>query len=155
MIIISAQSSNGMIGGGGRLPWDVPEEYQHFLDSVAGHVMVMGRKSFDVFGADVATKLNVVLSRSESCIEGAKVLKSFTELKELEQQMDERFFIAGGGQVYASALACDVVSEIWLSTLPFAVEGDVAFPAFDRHKFHLADSEDRGLYLFERWVKAL
>ena len=36
MIIVGAMAENRVIGSGDGMPWDVPEEYAHFQQLVAG-----------------------------------------------------------------------------------------------------------------------
>lgn len=151
-IIISAMSQNRVIGHQGRLPWHVPEEYAHFIRSVKGAVMIMGRRSWEVFGADVQTLANVVISRGHQ-VEGADgTVPNLQQAIELAESYGDRVFIAGGGQVYQEAIRTGLYDEIWLSTLPFTTEGDVFFPELDPEEHADVLREDRGLYIFERWI---
>ena len=50
MIIISAMGRNRVIGNGDGMPWHVPEEYQHFLDTTRDQTIIIGRRSFEIFG---------------------------------------------------------------------------------------------------------
>lgn len=44
--MISAMGPRGEIGLGGKLPWSIPDEWQHFLDSTAGATIVLGRRTW-------------------------------------------------------------------------------------------------------------
>ena len=44
MIIISAMSSDRVIGSGNGMPWNVQEEYEQFLRYVDGQAVIMGRR---------------------------------------------------------------------------------------------------------------
>lgn len=153
VIIIGAKSLNNVIGRDGRLPWSVPLEYQHFLDSVSSQVMLMGRRSWEVFGTEVDTLANGVLSRSTD------ILGADATFNNLEAALDwahsfqcERVFVAGGAQIYTAALEAGFVDELWLSTLPFECEGDVHFPSFDEQHWEV-QAEQRQGYLFEKWTR--
>ena len=72
-IIIAALGENRVIGKGDGLPWSIPGEYRHFLDTVRGATMIMGRRSYSIFGPDLSTAHNLVLSRDASWkLEGAR-----------------------------------------------------------------------------------
>ena len=44
MIVIGAMSTDRVIGNGDGMPWDVPEEYAHFLRLVDGQTIIIGRR---------------------------------------------------------------------------------------------------------------
>ena len=50
MIVISAMSQDRIIGKGDGLPWHVPEEYNQFLDIIRGQTVILGRRSYPIFG---------------------------------------------------------------------------------------------------------
>ncbi|EWM20443.1 dihydrofolate reductase, partial [Nannochloropsis gaditana] len=39
---------NLTIGKGGQLPWDLPEDRQYFFHCTRGHILVLGRRSYEV-----------------------------------------------------------------------------------------------------------
>ena len=45
--LIAAVARNGVIGADGRIPWDIPEDRKHFKELTMGHVLVMGRRTFE------------------------------------------------------------------------------------------------------------
>ena len=45
-----ARADNGVIGVDGGLPWDLPEDFAHFKRTTLGHVVVMGRKTYESMG---------------------------------------------------------------------------------------------------------
>jgi len=48
---IAAVARNGVIGRDGGLPWHIPEDMRHFKTVTMGGALVMGRATFDSFGA--------------------------------------------------------------------------------------------------------
>ena len=77
IIIISAMSETRAIGKGEGMPWNVPEEYQHFVASVHQQAVIMGRRSYEIFGADFEAD-TFVISRSAE-IEGVTVCSSIED----------------------------------------------------------------------------
>jgi len=152
-IIISAMAQNRAIGYQGRLPWEIPEEYAHFLNSIKGQTMVMGRKSWEVFGTDANTFANIVVTRRDFVAGATTLARGLDEALALAQSFGKDIFIAGGGQIYHEAVKNGLFDEIWLSTVKVDVEGDVFFPGLSSTGVHCVQAQDRGSYLFERWIK--
>ena len=48
--IISALSSNRVIGNDGKIPWFIKGELKRFKELTLNHNVVMGRKTFDSIG---------------------------------------------------------------------------------------------------------
>jgi dihydrofolate reductase len=150
IIAIAAMSLNGVIGSQGRLPWHVPVEYAHFLNSINNQVMVMGRKSWEVFGADVNTACNIVLSRTPAVMDRAVCVQSLKQALDLGKTYRRTIFIAGGGEIYKAALQQNCCHEMWLSTIPMHVEGEVQFPEFNPEAWTMSEEQRCG-YIFRRW----
>ena len=50
--LIWAQSTSGVIGRGGDIPWRVPEDLAHFKKVTMGHTVMMGRRTWDSLPAE-------------------------------------------------------------------------------------------------------
>jgi dihydrofolate reductase len=101
--LIWAQSTSGVIGRGGDIPWRVPEDLARFRQVTLGHTVVMGRRTWDSLPArnrPLAGRRNVVLSRqADFTADGAEVVGS------LEAALaNSEVWVIGGGQIYALAL---------------------------------------------------
>jgi dihydrofolate reductase len=101
--LVWAQSTSGVIGRGGDIPWRVPEDLAHFKKVTMGHTVVMGRRTWDSLPAAVRPlpgRRNVVLSRqTDLMVDGAEVLGS------LEQALTEPdAWVIGGAEIYLLAL---------------------------------------------------
>ena len=49
--LIVAAARNGVIGGGNKMLWRVPEDFAHFKRTTMGHPIVMGRKTYELLPA--------------------------------------------------------------------------------------------------------
>lgn len=49
--LIVAAARNGVIGGGNKMLWRVPEDFAHFKRTTMGHPIVMGRKTWESIAA--------------------------------------------------------------------------------------------------------
>ncbi|MGD1282073.1 dihydrofolate reductase [Mycobacterium seoulense] len=105
--LVWAQSTSGIIGRGGDIPWRVPEDLARFKELTIGHTVVMGRRTWESLPAKVRPlpgRRNVVLSRrSDFAAAGAQVVESLDAA--LAGSGDEpETWVIGGEQVYLLAL---------------------------------------------------
>jgi dihydrofolate reductase len=131
--LIAAMTPERVLGRDGDMPWELPEDLQHFKKTTSDGAVVMGRKTFESFahGRPLPNRLNVILSRSaEDNIEGAKVVHSLEEAIEYcrEKGYSEEIFIIGGGSVYKQAI--EIGTKMILSEIHEEFEGDTYFPEF-------------------------
>ena len=62
--LIFAVAENGVIGRGGALPWDYPEDREHFLRTTEAHPVIMGRRTWEERGTPLPGRTNIVVSKS-------------------------------------------------------------------------------------------
>lgn len=60
---IAAMSLNRVIGNGSQIPWHLPEDFKWFKRKTQGHVVIMGRKTFESIGKPLPDRVNIVLTR--------------------------------------------------------------------------------------------
>lgn len=126
MIAIAAMSKNRVIGIDGKIPWHISEDLKFFKRTTLGHIIVMGRKTYDSLGKPLPGRENWVVSRSAE-ISGTRVFRS---LEEIPEPTDGRhLYVIGGAELYAALIPrC---SEILLTHVSLDVEGDTWFPEFE------------------------
>ena len=56
-------SENHVIGAGNKIPWHLPEDFKWFKRKTSGHVVIMGRKTFESLGKPLPNRINIVLTR--------------------------------------------------------------------------------------------
>src|SRR5215831_13865854 len=66
LVLVAAVAENGVIGQGGRLPWRLKSDLQHFRRITIGRPVVMGRKTFTSLGKPLAGRTNIVISRDRA-----------------------------------------------------------------------------------------
>jgi dihydrofolate reductase len=101
--LVWAQSTSGVIGRGGDIPWRVPEDLVRFKQVTLGHTVVMGRRTWDSLPAAVRPlpgRRNIVMSRQPDFkAEGAEVVSS------LEAALtDPDTWVIGGAEIYVLGL---------------------------------------------------
>lgn len=127
-------SLNRVIGAGNQIPWHLPEDFQWFKQTTTGHVLVMGRKTFESIGRPLPNRETMVLSRSDFRHPGVKTIRSLEELPPLVG--DRQVFICGGAQIYEQLLP--QCAGLLLTLVQREVAGDTFFPPFE-DRFELAE----------------
>ena len=129
-------SLNRVIGAGNRIPWHLPDDFKWFKKMTTGHVIVMGRKTFESIGKPLPNRLTVVLTRSKASIPGVRTVADQSELNAADPDLSGRnIYICGGAQVYQQALP--QCSDLYLTVVQREVEGDTFMPPFEE-QFELA-----------------
>ena len=129
--LVAAVADNGVIGNAGDIPWRISADFAHFKALTLGHVLVMGRATYDSIGRALPGRTTIVLTRDPGwSAPGVLTATSFEQALELAAELPGEVFVAGGAAVYATALEhaqAQVLTEVHLSP-----EGDTRYPDFDR-----------------------
>jgi dihydrofolate reductase len=134
---IAAMSLNRVIGAGNRIPWHLPDDFKWFKQMTTGHVIVMGRRTFESIGKPLPNRLTIVLTRSASTIPGVRTVSALSQIDPTDPALAGReIFICGGAQLYQQALP--LCSDLYLTLVQRVVEGDTVFPPFE-DQFELAE----------------
>jgi dihydrofolate reductase len=124
---IAAMSLNRVIGRGSEIPWHLPEDFKFFKQTTMGHVLVMGRKTFESIGRPLPGRKTIVLSRTGFSHPNVLCLNN---LEELPPATPERqLFICGGAQIYRQALP--LCESLYLTLVKREVDGEAIFPEFE------------------------
>lgn len=125
--LIVAYDKTGLIGVNGGLPWNIRDDLMRFRQLTMGHIVIMGRKTFESLpNGPLRGRINVVLTREN--IEGwykdrvenvytTNMLTLFDVLGSL-QQKGQKMFIIGGREIY------DLLFDICTTIHATVVDGD-------------------------------
>ncbi|WKN46949.1 dihydrofolate reductase [Nocardioides sp. Arc9.136] len=130
VVLVAAVARNGVIGDGPDIPWKVPGEQRLFKELTLGHVLLMGRTTYESIGRPLPGRTTVVLTRDPAwSAEGVLVAHGVEEALELAATLPGDVMVAGGGEVYAALLPH--ADELVLSEIDLEPRGDAHFPAYD------------------------
>lgn len=128
--IIAAIAANGVIGASNGIPWYVPGDQARSKSITMGHVLVMGRKTYDSIGRPLPGRTTIVVTRNpEWSVDGVHTVPSVKEALDLANTIDDEVFIFGGGEIYAQAL--ESTDRMEITEVHAEHEGDVRFPDVD------------------------
>lgn len=127
---IWAQSTSGIIGVNGRLPWHDRGDLQHFKDMTTGKTVIMGRKTLQSLpqrDKKLPNRTNIVLSRTMKSTKSIKAAASpYAAIEQtLVEGRDEAWVIGGHETFQAFITAHD------LDRLPFRLDAYVSVLAVD------------------------
>jgi dihydrofolate reductase len=126
-VAIAALSENRVIGTQNRIPWHLPADFKFFKATTMGHVLVMGRKTFESIGRPLPGRDTIVLSRSGFSHPGVRTVAGLDQLPGLVA--GRRVFICGGAEIYQATLP--QCGELYLTHVKRIVDGDAVFPPFE------------------------
>ena len=124
---IAAMSFNRVIGAGNKIPWHLPEDFKWFKKMTTGHIIVMGRKTFESIGKPLPNRTTIVLSRGPFQYPGVQTVSNLSQIDLANETRD--IFICGGAEIYQQTLP--LCSDLFLTLVKRVVEGDRFFPEFE------------------------
>jgi dihydrofolate reductase len=149
--LVVAASANEVIGADGALPWYLPGDLRRFRELTTGHVVVMGRLTYESIlarlGHPLTGRVSVVVSRTlgDPGYPEVLVASSVPEALALAEGLadeagDAEFFVIGGEAVYRDALPH--ADRVYLTRVHGEVAGDVSMPEGWLAGFELAARDD-------------
>ncbi|MDQ3104375.1 MAG: dihydrofolate reductase [Actinomycetota bacterium] len=129
--LVAAVGSNGVIGREGGLPWARTGDLAHFKSLTMGHVLVMGRRTYESIGRPLPGRVSIVITRQAawSGPDGVVGCHDVESALARAAQLDPEVFVIGGEQVFAATLP--VADRMVLTHVEQAPDGDTWFPAVD------------------------
>ncbi len=145
---IAAVAENGVIGKNNELPWRLSEDLKRFKRLTVGHVMIMGRKTFESIGRPLPNRVSIIITRNTAYeARGTVVVHSVREAirraqrTEQTAQGEREAFVIGGEAIFRDALpSC---SRLYLTRVHTEALGNVRFPEIDPARWRPLDEESR------------
>lgn len=148
---IVAVSQNGVIGKNGDLPWRLPGDLKWFKKITMGHIVLMGRKTWESLPFALPGRKNWVLSRSGNPQEGMDIIRSTDEILP-KLQAGEQIFVIGGGEIYAHCLS--KCSEIYITEVLQTIQGgDAFFPDYKQDFVPIETLDENEDFILRRWSR--
>ncbi|HPV14432.1 MAG TPA: dihydrofolate reductase [Candidatus Cloacimonadota bacterium] len=146
--IIAAMDKNGVIGKDGVLPWCILEEMEFFTDSTMGHIVLMGRKTYESLKIKpLPGRISIVVS-SDTSYKVAEGVLLFNDLEQAEAMAEEiaqaagmAVFVIGGRELFEEYLP--KADLLYLTQIEASFEGDTKFPVYNPEEWAVIVSERR------------
>lgn len=139
LALIAAFAQNRIIGRDGRIPWDIPEEKHRFRDLTMGHVIVMGRRTYEEIGVPLPGRETIVVSKTKN-FDAPHCVTVPSLGAALEHAAGRDVFICGGARLYQEALP--LADVLYLTEIHSAYAGDTQFPQWDEKAYSCVESQE-------------
>lgn len=143
LALIWAQTSSGVIGAQGEMPWSVPEDLARFRRVTFDAAVVMGRKTWESIPRKYRPldgRTNIVVTRdADYDADGAHVagsLESAFDQARLMRPDAQWIWIMGGGELYRQGM--QLASYLDVTEIETSVAGDTYAPTIG-DDWHLLD----------------
>ncbi|XSS45559.1 dihydrofolate reductase [Propionibacteriaceae bacterium Y2011] len=145
VVAIAAVLTDGVIGADGDQPWSDPADFARFKQLTRGHVMIMGRRTYDAIGRALPGRHTIVLTRDSGWRAHGKGAEAVRVVDGLDAALalaattwpESGIGILGGGEVYR--LAMPVTTRLEITEVPLRLPGDVTFPEIDPQQWREVD----------------
>ena len=139
--IIVAKAKNNIIGKDNKLLWHLPADMKRFKQLTTGHVVIMGRKTFESIGKVLPNRKSVVFTQNNDFVvddENVEIVHSMLEIKEYIDN-DEENFVIGGAMIYN--LLMPHVKKMYVTEINKDFEGDTFFPKINEEIWKVTNRE--------------
>jgi dihydrofolate reductase len=160
LIGIAAVGEHNQIGLEGKLPWKNKEEMRHFKNTTRGHVVIMGRKTYESIPNGLPNRKVIVISSYKAPQAGYKNvffvrrIENAYHLANFVKTVDQNVYIAGGEQIYDYFLPH--MNEILISQMQYTGKAHTYFPHYEDDfamvKMELIRSDD-GDFEIQNWER--
>ena len=144
--LIVAYAHNNVIGKGGIIPWDLPDDREHFKKLTFGSVVIMGRRTFEEiykkFGKGLLGRETIILSKTQNYSgENYRTVISLNQALEIAKSMfpQKDIFICGGESVYREAVECRLAQKMYITEIDADFDGDAFFPVIDKSDYKIEE----------------
>lgn len=144
--IVAIDEKRG-IGKGNKLLFHIKEDFERMHQIIAGHPLIMGRKTHDSIGRILPSGANIVITRdpdyAKKHTEGCTVVHSLEEALEKVKKFETHgeIFIFGGGEIYKQAMP--IIQKLYLTIVKGDFKADTFFPDYSDFKKVVYESEEK------------
>ncbi len=131
--LIVAFNKKGVIGKDNTIPWNVPEDLKYFQKTTRGHIIVMGRKTYEsLTNGPLKNRINVVITNKPTQYTQTESLfftcmkDSYNLLRDLQDKTKKKVFIIGGNTIYKHFF--ESCNRFHITVIDNYMDGDIYFP---------------------------
>ena len=151
--MICSVGKNRELGKNNELIWRIPKDMKFFKETTMGHIVVMGRNTYESLPGDLPGRSMKVITSKNIDNDNVEVISSVNEILERYLNTEEEIFIIGGSSIYSQFLG--YANRLYLTEINDSDnEADTFFPEFDKNDWNriLIDSGEHKGITFEMCV---
>ncbi len=146
VILVVAVADNGVIGQGGKLPWRLKSDLQHFRKATIGKPVLMGRTTYLSIGKPLVGRTNIVVSRDRNfAAPGIVVAPGLDEALAVARadalrRGADAIAVIGGADIYAQTLP--LADRLIVTHVHMSPPGDTKLPPIDAAVWHAVERSE-------------
>ena len=145
--ILVACDENRVIGKNNQLIWHLPADLKRFKNLTTGHVIIMGRKTYESIGRPLPGRTSVIITRQPDYqVPGAIVVASIDQALKVcseGKETDQEIFVIGGAEIYHQAF--ELCQRIYITEIQQEFDGDTLFPELNQQEWREISREKHRL----------
>ena len=142
--ILVAFDENRVIGKNNELIWHLPADLKRFKALTTGHVIIMGRKTYESINRLLPGRTTHIVSRqTDYSVAGAHVSHSLSAAianAAAQEPENQETFVIGGGELYRAALP--LADRLYLTVVAAEPAGDTLMPELDLSDWQLQSAQE-------------
>lgn len=142
--LVFAMDPNGLIGSDNRLPWHYPKDLRHFKKITEGHIVLMGRKTFESIikrnKKPLPNRHSVVATKHDFSYDHPDVTIINDVQTYLKSHRKEDLYVIGGRSIYHQSLP--FADRLHVTHIHQTHEGDI-YLDIDFDDFELKKEEKK------------
>lgn len=133
--MIAAMTEQRVIGIKNSLPWKLPNDMKWFREKTMGKPIVMGRKTFESFGAKALPgRTNIIITRDENYEAADSIVVHSIDDALVAAGEAEEVMIIGGASFYEQMLP--KADRLYLTFVHAELKGDAWFPEINNNDWN-------------------
>ncbi|BDU67434.1 MAG: dihydrofolate reductase [Candidatus Tyloplasma litorale] len=153
--LIVAYDQNKLIGNNDHLPWNIPEDLNHFKKETLNKTILFGEVTFNGIGRPLPNRKTIVLTLNKDFKfqhQNVEICNDFNEIvKTYKNNKNQDVIIAGGATIYK--LFLPYVDEMIISKIKKTYKGNVYFPNWNENEFKLVKSIDKKDFIINWYTR--
>ena len=139
--LIAAAADNNAIGKDNDLLWHLPNDFKRFKALTTGHMIIMGRKTFESFPKPLPKRTHIIITRDKTYTVPYPDCFIVHSLEEALQMVAKEAlaFVIGGGEIYTQSLPFSDTIE--LTRVHANYSADTYFPEIPEEEWKLVSEE--------------
>lgn len=153
--ITVAMTPNRVIGTRNSLPWHLPEDLKKVKGLTTGHILIMGRKTFESLPRVLPNRDHYVITRNSEYKNDNAMAQSSDRVFVVntpaeavgkvrarlaqDPSLPEEVFIFGGGELFQEMLP--LTDRIYVTLVKEEIEGDTFFPVIEPAEWKETDRQ--------------
>ena len=141
-LIAAIASENRGLGKDNQLIYKIPQDLERFKRLTTGHVIIMGRKTFESIGRALPNRMNIVVTSAPSNLSNLGIfpVPNLREAFYLAEEKEEKeIFVIGGAKIFEQTIGR--ADKLYLTIVEGNPPADTYFPDYSEFRTKLFEEE--------------